>query len=221
MLDGSTELLTPKEPSIVSIERPLLCRVQTKPGLETIHKLNDDSDSEVEILRLKSKFQVAQSPEVVCKETIRPVIVYPTPGESKVGASPVVSIIHSLLRLGARKRSNNVLSEINFDAIKLQQIDYLPPRYGGDVIFKFPPLCDHGQNTKPKQLRGMDRRCDGHAWSCTITSNIQNDLRLLIRASFCLGHLRCNNHNSEYLHRDHMTFRVNETEWEGLSEKNV
>ena len=65
----------------------------------------------------------------------------------------------------------------------------------------------------------MDRRYDGHVWSHTITSNIQNDLKLLFRTSSCLGHLRCVNHACDYLQRDHMTSKVNETEWEGLSEK--
>ena len=123
------------------------------------------------------------------------------------------------MRFGACKRSQNVLSRINFDAIKLQQVDYLPPHYNGDVILKFPPLGDHGQNTKAKQLRGMDRRYDSHAWSCTITFDIQNDLKLLFRASSCLGHLRCDNRDCEYLQRDHKTSKVNETKWEGLSEK--
>ena len=87
-------------------------------------------------------------------------------------ASPVVSIIDSLMCLGDRKRSKSVLSRINFDTIRLQQVDYLPPRYNGDVVFEFPPLGHHGHNTKAKLLRGMDRRYDGHAWSRTITSNI-------------------------------------------------
>ena len=138
-----------------------------------------------------------------------------------MGQSLVASIIHSLMRLGTRKWSKNVLSRINFDAIKLQHVDYLPPCYDGDVIFEFPPLCDHGQNTKAKQLCGMDRRYNGqgHSWSRTITSNFQNDLKLLFRTSSCLGHLRCDNRDCEYLKRDHKTSKLNETEWEGLSEK--
>ena len=65
----------------------------------------------------------------------------------------------------------------------------------------------------------MGRRLDGHAWSHTITSNIQNDLKFLCCTSSCSGHLRCDNPACEYLQRDHKTSKVNETEWEGLSEK--
>ena len=144
VLDGSTELLTPKESSTVSIERTMLSKFKIEPDLETIYELSDDSDNEVEILRAESKVQAAHSPEVVRKETTQHISVSLTPSESKVGATPVVSIIHSLMHLGARKRSKNVLYRINFDAIKLQHVNYLPPRYDGDVIFEFPPLCDHG-----------------------------------------------------------------------------
>ena len=190
MLQCSTELLTPRESSTVSIERPVLSRVKIEPGLKTIYELSDDSNGDVEVLRSENKVQVSQSPEVVRKETTPHVSHSRNHGQSKVVASLVVSIIHSLMCLGARKRSKSVLSRINFDAIKLQQVDYLPPRYDGDVIFEFPPLGDHGQNTKAKQLRGMDRSYDGHAWSRTITSNIHNDPKLLFCTSSCLGHLR-------------------------------
>jgi hypothetical protein len=219
MFECSTELLTPRESSTVSIERPVLSKVKIEPGLNTIYELSDDSDGDVELLRSKSEVQPSISTEAVRKETILLVSPSRHPGQSKVVASPVVSIVTSLMCLGGRKRSKSVFSRINFDAIRIQQVDYLPPRYNGDVIFEFPPVGDHGHNTKAKQLRGMDRRYDGHAWSRTITSNIQNDLKLLFRASSCLGHLCCDNPACEYLQRDHKTSKVNETEWIGLSEK--
>jgi len=215
----STELLTPRESSTISVDRPVLSKVKIEPGLQTIYELSDDSDGDVEVLKSDSAVQPSLTPEAVRKETTPPVSPSRHPCQAKFVASPALSIVHSLMRLGARKRSKSVLSRINFDAIRLQQVDYLPPRYDGDVIFEFPPLGDHGLNTKAKQLRGMDRRYDGHAWSRTITSNIQNDLKLLFRTSSCLGHLRCDNPTCEYLQRDHRTSTVNETEWEGLSEK--
>ena len=211
MFECSIELLTPKEFSTVSIEKPMLSKVKIDPGLTTIHELSDDSNGDVEFLKSERKVQASLSPQVAPKETTPPLSPSRNPGQAKVVARPTVSIIHSLMRLGARKRSKSVFSRINFDAIRLQQVDYLPPRYDGDVIFEFPPLGDHGLNTKAKQLRGMDRRYDGHAWSRTITSNIQNDLKLLFRASSCLGHVRCDNPARGYLQRDHRTSKVNET----------
>jgi hypothetical protein len=119
VLDCSTELLTPRESSTVSIERPVLSRVKIEPGLITIYELSDDSDSEVEVLRSESKVQVAMFPEVVRKETTPPVSPSRNLAQSKVVTSPVVSIIHSLMCLRARKRSKSVLFQINFYAIKL------------------------------------------------------------------------------------------------------
>ena len=82
-------------------------------------KLSDDSDGDVDILRSESKVQASMSPEVVCKETTPPVSPPRSPGQSKVVTKPVVSIIHSLMCLGACKWSKSVLSQIKFDAIKL------------------------------------------------------------------------------------------------------
>ena len=211
MFDCSTELLTPRESSTISIERPLLSKVKIEPGLNTIFELSDDSDGDVEVLKSNSEVRPSLCTEAVRKEITPPVSPSSHPGQAKVVASPGLSIIHSLMRLGARKRSKSVLSRINFDAIRLQQVDYLPPRYDGDVIFEFPPVGDHGQITKAKQLQGMDRRYDGHAWYRTITSNIQNDLKLLFCTSSCLGHLRCDNPACDYLQRDHKSSKVNET----------
>ena len=136
MFECLTEFLTPKESSTVSIERPMLSKVKIEPSLNTIHELSDDSDGDVEFLKQKRKVQASLSPQVAPKETTPPLSPSRNPGQAKVVARPTVSIIHSLMRLGARKRSKSVLSRINFDAIRLQQVDYLPPRYNGDVIFK-------------------------------------------------------------------------------------
>jgi hypothetical protein len=120
----------------------VLSRVKIESGLNTIYELSDDSDSEVEVLRSESKFQATLSLEIVRKETTLHVNPSFNLGQSKVVANPIV--IHSLMRLGARKWSKTVLSRLNFDAIKLQQVDYLPPRYDANIIFEFPPLNDHG-----------------------------------------------------------------------------
>ena len=77
----------------------------------------------------------------------------------------------------------------------------------------------HGHHSGAKQLRGIDRRYDEHAWSRTVTSNIRNDLNLTFRTSSCLGHLRCDNADCEYLNRDQRTTPVKETEWDGISKK--
>jgi hypothetical protein len=59
---------------------------------------------------------------------------------------------------------------------------------------------------------GMDKQHDGHAWTRTITLCIKNDIGLTFRTSSCVGHLRYNNEDCEYLSRVHHTYPLNETE---------
>ena len=73
MFDCSTELLTPKESSTVSIERPVLSRVKIEPGLNTIYELSDDSDGDVEFFKLERKVPASLSPQVVRNKTSPPV----------------------------------------------------------------------------------------------------------------------------------------------------
>ena len=120
MLECLIELLTPRESSTISIERPLLSKVKIEPGLNTIYELSDDSNGDVEVLKLECEVQPSLTPEAVCKETTLHVSPSCNLGQSKVVASHVVSIIQSLMRLGAHKRFKSVLSRINFDAIRLQ-----------------------------------------------------------------------------------------------------
>ena len=100
MLECSTELLTPKESYTVSIERPVLSRVKIEPNLNTIYELSDDSDGDVKVLKLKSLVQPSLIPKVVRKETTPHISPSQNHNQSKVVASLVVSIIHSLMRLG-------------------------------------------------------------------------------------------------------------------------
>ena len=59
IFECSTELLTPKESSTVSIERPVLSKVKIEPGLNTIFELSDDSDGDVEFLKSASRVQAS------------------------------------------------------------------------------------------------------------------------------------------------------------------
>lgn len=114
----------------------------------------------------------------------------------------------------SRKRSKNVLSQIDYASIKIKTVEFLPPCYNDDVIFEFPPLHLHAKNSMAKPLQGMDKQFDGHAWTRTITSYIMNDLGLTFRTSSRVGHLTCDNVKCEYPTRIPQTTLVNQTEWE-------
>ena len=105
----------------------MLAGVKVEPGLNTIHELSDDSDGDVEFIKSESKIQASLSLQVVCKETTPHVHLSCNHGQCKVVTNHVVNMIHSLMCLGACKRSKSVLSHINFDAIRLQQVDCRAP----------------------------------------------------------------------------------------------
>lgn len=221
LLAASTDVLTPPQSSTASIRPPSLSKVKVEPRLETIYELSDDSaDDEVPI-------STATVPKSVRPQTTPPVFhVKSTPeftpsthkhDPSRFPAS--VSVVDSLQKLVDRKRSKSILSRIDYNTIQIQQVEFLPPQYDRDVIFEFPLVGFQGTQSPTKQLGGMDKRYDGHGWSRTITSNIKNVFCLTSGTSSCLGHLRCENGDCDFLTRVHRTTSVNETVWDRISDK--
>lgn len=222
VLAASTVLLIPSDTSTVRTETPDLPRVQVEARLETIQELSDDSENEESKIGLSKPTYTPKTsppPSVGHQRSSTKTLPALSRHSSLPSPSPSISVVQSLIKLSSRKRSKNILSRVDYNAIKLQQVEFLPPQYDGDVIFEFPPTGFQGKQTAAKQLIGMDKRYDGHAWTRTITSNIQNDLDLTFRTSSCLGHLRCENVKCNYLIRQHRTCPVNETEWDGVSDK--
>ena len=106
------------------------------------------------------------------------------------------------------------MAQIDFDAIEYQKVQFLPPTFDGDVVFELPPCRGSVHSSSAKSMEGMDKRYDGHAWTRTLTSNINNNLGLKFRRSACVGHLCCENADCDYLKR---TSKKNETEWTGTT----
>jgi hypothetical protein len=96
-------------------------------------------------------------------------------------------------------------------------VKYLPALFDGVVIFELPHVGYTAARSHAKSMQGMDKRYDSHVWTKTITTNITNDLGLSFRSSACVGHLRCNNKEYEYLIRRPRIFEVNETKFEGYT----
>lgn len=222
LLGASTEVLTARESSTSTIHTPVRSLVKLEPGLEIIHELSDDSENEDPPSSI-----VALPHSNVLHSVSKCIAPLPSrnscPSSSNLLPSPSqpdsTSVVAMLQKLASRKRSKSVLSRVDYSAIPVERVDFLPPEYNGDVIFKFPPLGCNSTQTVAKQLGGMDKRYDGHAWTRTITSNIMNDVGLSFRTSSCLGHLRCDNVDCDFFTRAHRTTPVNETEWEGIADK--
>jgi hypothetical protein len=110
-----------------------------------------------------------------------------------------------------------ILKKIDYSMIRHERVEYLPAVFDGAVIFELSPAGHMAARSQAKSMQGMDKRYDGHVWTKTITTNIANDFGLSFRSSACVGHMRCNNKECEYLIRRPRIFQVNETEFEGCT----
>ena len=96
-------------------------------------------------------------------------------------------------------------------------MEYLPLVFNGDIVFEFPSIQSLSKSSQAGLMLGMDKRHDGHVWTRTSTSHIKSDMGLIFRSASCVGHLRCDNQDCEYLSRVHRTSQVNEMEWNGFT----
>jgi hypothetical protein len=84
-------------------------------------------------------------------------------------------------------------------------VDYLPPVFNGDVVFEFPSIRSLLASSQAGFMVDMDKRHDGHVWTRISTSHIKSDMGLTFRSTSCVGHLRCDNQDCEYLSRVYHT----------------
>jgi hypothetical protein len=122
-----------------------------------------------------------------------------------------------LKRLHFTKGSRNALKKVDYDSVQHLKVDYLPPVFNGDVVFEFPSIRSSSASSQAKLMVGMDKQHDGHVWIRTSTSHIKNDMGLTFCSFSCVGHLRCDNQDCEYLNHVRCTSQVNEMEWDGFT----
>ena len=217
----STELLTPRVSSTSTLLLPTRPMIKVEPGLPEITLLSDDLEDDLPSQVPSTKTQDPSpcqrsflSPiSNSCQESGPSYSKPPLPQKRNDG----VSIIDCLKRLCSRRGSKSALSKLDFNNIKTEKVEFLPPCFDSDVIFELPPIGNSATLSQARLLRGMDRCHDGHAWTRTITSNIKNDMGLTFRTSSYSGHLRCSNADCEYITRVHRTLVANEIEWDGVS----
>lgn len=157
-MDASTELFTSRESSMSSVQTPSLRKVKIEHGLRTIYELRDSSLlPNVDVSHMFDKYSTKYLPKDPDSQ--------PTSNTTGKSISKSTSVIDSPKQLASRKRSKNVISKFDYDTITIERVEHLPPTFDGDIIFEFPPLGCHARETIAKQLRGMDKRFDGHAWT--------------------------------------------------------
>jgi hypothetical protein len=123
--------------------------------------------------------------------------------------------VDCLRKLHASKKSRNALKGLDYNAVKLLRVDFLPPVFNGDVVFELPPVGSSVGSSQAKLMVGRDKQHDGHAWTKSITLHIKNDMGLTFCTSSYVGHPRRDNQDCEYLSLVHYTYSLNEIEWDG------
>ena len=114
-------------------------------------------------------------------------------------SSSQLSIYKCILSLRSHRGGRSDLKNVDLATFPHQKVNYLPSKFNGNAVFELPPLpCI--KRGGAAMLEGMDRRCDGHAW--TTTTNISDpNGQLSFRYVKCLGHLRCPNVSCPHLER--------------------
>jgi hypothetical protein len=211
---ASTELATPLWSPSCTNHIPLSSRVKVEPSMESITILSDDSDmsSAQDAMPTKCRSRNLPSQDV--------------PNDSPTCTSWIVlqpsiqsqsSVVDYLKRLRTTKGSRNALKKVDYDNVKHLKVDYLPPVFNGDIVFKFPSIHSSSTSSQAGLMVGMDKRHDGHVWTRISTSHIKNNMGLAFRSASCIGHLRCDNQDCKYLSHVHRTSLVNEMEWDGFT----
>ena len=211
VMAASTELVTPHRSSTGIVQLTPATRMKLEHTDELITILSDDSDDNSPTVVLPMNSPLVNSP---LRESIQN-----SPSPLNRPAPHVVSptsscIVDSLKRIWAIKGVRNVFKALDFDTLDIQRVKFLPPTFNGDVLFELPAIDKSGSF---HMMHGMDKRHDGHAWTKTVTSNIKSDVSLTFRTSTCIGHLRCENQECEYITRIHHTSSVNKREWNGFT----
>jgi len=152
LLNASTDVLTPRESSTISVPTPMVSRIKVESGLHTIYQLSDDSDNETVRIPQGPDHSSAKSPlpSTVKHQESTPDVIQSRSTEVATPSFEGVSILHRLKKLGARKRSKNFLSHIDYSTIRTQQVKFFPPLYDGDIIFEIPPLGYREKQTATK-----------------------------------------------------------------------
>jgi hypothetical protein len=211
VMAASTELVTPHRSSIGTVQLTPATRVKLEHVEELITILSNDSDSNSPIVALPRTSPLVNSPHPESSQNSPIPLSHPPP---HVGHQKSLSVVDSLKRIRASKGARNVFKTLDFDTLDIQRVQFLPLTFNGDVLFEFPPL----DTSDPfHMMHGMDKHYDGHAWTKIVTSNIKSDMSLTFHTSICIGHLRCENQDCEYISRIHRTSPINEREWDGFT----
>ena len=163
----STEIRTPPSSSASTFTTPPSVRVNIEPGIHNVIHLSDSSDGD-EPVHSAHTVEPSSSP-------LPP--SYVTPSFNSSSSVPFqihpfhCSMFRTLASMPGRK---NILKKLDYNTLGIEEVNFLPPRFDGNVMFVLPPVGVFASQTKAKSMDGMDKRYDGHVWTKTQTTNITN-----------------------------------------------
>ena len=103
---------------------------------------------------------------------------------SSVPSKFTLSIVQCLRTLASMPGRENILKKLDYNTLRIEKVNFLPPRFDGNVMFVLPPVG---------------------VWTKTYITIITNVMGLSFRSSICVGHLQCQNAQCDYLQRAHRT----------------
>jgi hypothetical protein len=107
--------------------------------------------------------------------------------------------------------ANSKLRDLNYDNFHLNNVCCISTTFNGDVLFELPPIVNLDSHFR--QMQGMDKKHDGHAWRKVKMTNIKNDFNLTFWRVHYLGHLQCRNDGCDLFFLNKCK---NKTTWIGI-----
>jgi hypothetical protein len=180
----SMQFRTPPHSSASTFHTPPLVKVKIEPSTDPVIHLSDSSDGDEPPVSTPIH---KPSPSSLRSNFVSPSLVSPLPPSP---STPPVSIVQSLRALSTMPGSKNILKKLDYNTLRIEEVNFVPPRFDGNVMFVLPPIGVSAFLTKAKSMDGMDKRYDGHVWTKTQTTNITNAMGLsfglpLVLATSC------------------------------------
>ena len=215
-MPSSTDVLPSSRSFTHAFSTPPVVPIKVELGLDPVINLSDSSDDDRCVLPEVDPSPQAPFASLVCLPSDFQI---PTSVVPESSVKQPRSIVDLLYRLANMPSSKNVLKKLNYDSLQNVHVEFLPPRFDGDVMYVLHPINNSALHSKARSMDGMDKRYDGHVWTKTLTTNISNKLNLTFRSSICDGHLQCQNPRCDYLKRSCRTSALNDTEFDGFSKE--
>ena len=152
----STEIHTPPHSFVSTLNTPLAVQVKIEPCIHTFIHLFDSSNGDEPPVFIPIH---KPSPSSLRSAFVTPLLLCPLPPSP---TKPSISILQCLRTLASMPSTKNILKELDYDILQIEEVSFLPPCFDGNHMFVFPPVGVSSSHTKAKSMDSMDKHYDGH-----------------------------------------------------------